>query len=66
MSPNLRVTRLARPKRVGGGRPSFPCNVCQGETASTINTRYAANFTANHIFDLARFPRTVVLIVYEN
>lgn len=59
----LRVTRLATPKRVG---VLFPCNVCHDGTASTINTRYAAHFTVNYIFDLARFPRTVLLIVYEN
>jgi hypothetical protein len=61
----LGITKLAEPMEIDGAT-LWPCNVCQGDVASTINTRYAANFTHNHILDLSRFPRTVVLIEYDN
>ena len=62
--PEFKRTKLAEPKKIYGAT-LYPCNVCQDDVASTINTRYAAHFTHNHILDLSRFPRTVVLIDYD-
>lgn len=42
-----------------------PQNVCRGGVACTINTRYE-DAAVTDMINLAHFPKTVVLYVYEN
>lgn len=62
--PRLAITTIAdQPLR--GQKSLWPVNVCRGGVSCTLNTRYDGMQLPEDILSLAHFPKTVVLIEYE-
>ena len=62
--PRLAITTIAdQPLR--GQKSLWPVNVCRGGVSCTLNTRYDGLSETTDIITLAHFPKTVVLIEYE-
>ena len=63
--PRLSLTAIAEPLQTDDHRSLYPVNVCRGGVSCTLNTRYDGLSETTDIITLAHFPKTVVLIEYE-
>lgn len=63
--PRLPQTAIAEPLQTDDHRRLYPVNVCRGGVSCTLNTRYDGLSETTDIITLAHFPKTVVLIEYE-
>ena len=61
----LKRTAVAAPL-VAEGRKLWPLNVCKDDVSCTLNTRYDGMQQPEDFLDLAHYPKTVVLIEYDN
>lgn len=58
------MTNIAKPRRISGGY-LYPVNVTKDLCACTLNTKYN-DMGINDIVTLRHYPKTVVLIEYDN
>ena len=58
------MTNIAKPKVFRGGN-LYPVNVTKDYVACTLNTKYN-DMGINDIVTLKHFPKTVVLLEYDN
>lgn len=58
------MTNIAKPRPFRGGY-LYPVNVTKDDVACTLNTKYN-DMGINDIVTLRHYPKTVVLIEYDN